>query len=101
MNLLAIEIGGSKLQLCAGNGEGQILDRRRFQVDRPAGGAGIRAQIAQALPELIEAWQPAAIGVGYGGPVRWRTGEIIKSYHIAGWDNFPLGNSLQELTKLP
>jgi glucokinase len=33
--------------------------------------------------------------------VRWRTGEIIKSYHITGWDGFPLGKSLKELTGLP
>lgn len=101
MNLLAIEIGGSKLQICAGTGDGEILDRRRFTVERAAGGEGIRAQILAALPELIAQWSPAAIGVGYGGPVRWRTGEIIKSYHIAGWDGFPLGATLERATGLP
>ncbi len=101
MNFLAIEIGGSKLQVCAGTGDGEILDRRRFAVDRPAGGEGIRAQIAGALPGLIKRWQPAAIGVGYGGPVRWRTGEVIKSYHIAGWDGFPLGEWLSQQSGVP
>ncbi|HEY2342172.1 MAG TPA: ROK family protein [Chthoniobacteraceae bacterium] len=99
--LLAIEIGGSKLQLFAGRGDGKILDRRRFVVDRDAGGAGIRAQIAAALPELIERWQPGAIGVGYGGPVDWRRGRITRSYHIAGWDDFPLGQWLTDQSSLP
>src|ERR1700749_5079716 len=98
---LAIEIGGSKLQLFAGTGEGEILDRRRFTVDRERGGEGIRARIAEALPELIAKWKPAAIGVGYGGPVNWRTGRIWKSYHIAGWSDFPLGDWLREQTGLP
>src|SRR5258706_314115 len=68
MNLLAIEIGGSKLQLFAGTDGGQILDRRRFPVDRAAGGEGIRKQIAAALPELVEKWEPPAVGIGDGGP---------------------------------
>jgi glucokinase len=98
---LAIEIGGSKLQLFAGTGAGEILDRRRFVVDRERGAEGIRAHIAQALPELVAKWKPAAIGVGYGGPVNWRTGRIWKSYHIAGWSDFPLGDWLHEQTGLP
>jgi len=100
-DLLAIEIGGSKLQLFAGTGEGEILDRRRFVVERERGAEGIRARIAEALPELIAKWKPAAIGVGYGGPVNWRTGRIWKSYHIAGWSDFPLGDWLREQTGLP
>jgi len=98
---LAIEIGGTKLQLCTGTRDGCILDRRRFTVDRERGAEGIRAQIADALPELIAASAPAAIGVGYGGPVDWRTGRIWKSYHIAGWSDFPLGDWLRERTALP
>ena len=101
MHLLAIEIGGSKLQLVAGDEAGRILDRRRFAVDRAAGGEGIRAQIAGALPELIARWQPGAIGVGYGGPVDWRTGRIAKSYHIEGWSDFPLAEWLTSISRLP
>jgi glucokinase len=99
--LLAIEIGGSKLQLFAGRGDGFILDRRRFLVDREAGGEGIRNQIAEALPDLLERWHPGAIGVGYGGPVDWRRGRITKSYHISGWDDFPLGPWLKERAGVP
>jgi glucokinase len=100
-HFLAIEIGGSKLQLCAGTGDGRILDRARFVVDRERGAEGIRERIAQAVPELIAKWHPAAIGVGYGGPVNWQTGRIWKSYHIAGWSDFPLGDWLREQTGLP
>ena len=101
MHLLAIEIGGAKLQLCVGSPTGEILDRRRLQVDRAAGGAGIRTQIAQTLPQLLAQWHPHAIGVGYGGPVDWRTGRICCSHHVEGWNDFPLGDWLREQTGLP
>ena len=89
------------MQLCVGTGDGRIVDRRRFNVDRGRGAEGIREQIVQAVPELVAKWQPAAIGVGYGGPVDWRTGRIWRSYHISGWSDFPLGDWLHEQTGLP
>ncbi len=100
-HFVAVEIGGTKLQICAGTAEGTIVDRLRFNVERERGAEGIREQIAQGVPELIAKWQPSAIGVGYGGPVDWRTGRIWKSYHIAGWSDFPMADWLREQTGLP
>jgi glucokinase len=101
MHLLAIEIGGTKLQICAGTPTGEIVDRYRLEVNRGAGGAGIRAQIAETMPRLLERWKPRAIGVGYGGPVDWRTGRIQCSHQVEGWNDFPLGDWLREQTGLP
>ena len=98
---VAIEIGGTKLQLVAGTSTGTVFARRRFQVDRARGAEGIREFIAAEIPQLCESHQPRAIGVGYGGPVHWRTGQIAKSYHIAGWSDFPIGAWLHEKTRLP
>jgi len=95
---LAIEIGGTKLQLFAGDGSGQILQRWRFEVDAARGGAGIRSQIETALPEILHAHDVAAVGVGYGGPVDWRTGHICCSHQVEGWADFPLGDWLRERT---
>ena len=100
-HFLAIEIGGSKLQLCAGTCAGEIVERVRFGVDKVAGGEGIRERIADVLAGMIALWNPLAIGVGYGGPVDWRTGVITCSHHIAGWNDFPLGEWLHVLTGLP
>ena len=101
MHLLAIEIGGTKLQLCAGSPNGEILDRCRLDVNRAAGGARIRTQIAETIPQLLERWHPQAIGVGYGGPVDHRTGRIHCSHQVEGWNDFPLGDWLREQTGLP
>lgn len=99
--LLGIEIGGTKLQLAAGNASGEILERVRFHIDREAGAEGIRKHMSAALPGLVDKWNPAAIGVGYGGPVSWKTGRIACSHHIEGWSNFPLGEWLSEITGVP
>lgn len=101
MNLVGVEIGGTKLQLVVGDEFGRIKDRRRLAVDRSAGGVGIRAQIAGVLPELMAAHRPTALGVGFGGPVDWRTGRICCSHQISGWHDFELAAWLQELTRLP
>ena len=98
---LGIEIGGTKLQLVTGDEQARITGRRRLAVNVREGGAGIRRQIAAALPELLAAAKPAAVGVGFGGPVDWRTGKICCSHQIEGWSEFPLGDWLRELTGVP
>lgn len=99
--LLGIEIGGTKLQWVEGDATGAISQRHRFTVDRAQGAEGIRRQIAAALTGLRAREGVAAVGVGFGGPVDWRTGRICCSHQIAGWSDFPLGEWLRELTGLP
>jgi glucokinase len=94
---LAIEIGGTKLQLFVGDEQSNILQRWRFDVEPRLGGAGIRAQIETALPDILRAHNVAAIGVGYGGPVDWRTGQICCSHQIEGWADFPLADWIGDL----
>lgn len=98
---LALEIGGTKLQLVAGSAKGEITRRWRHTVDPEAGAAGIRRQIELWLPEALATQNPAALGVGFGGPVDWRTGSIAKSHQIEGWSGFEIGSWLRGLTKLP
>ncbi len=45
--------------------------------------------------------KPAALGVGFGGPVDSATGQICCSHQIEGWSEFPLGEWLRGLTGLP
>lgn len=98
---LGIEIGGSKLQIVSGRGAGRIQQRWRFSVDPKQGGAGIRRQLESALPEIVESSNPAAIAVGFGGPVdRW-TGTIRCSHQVEGWADFELGKWLHALTNRP
>lgn len=101
MTFLGIEIGGSKLQIVSGTGDGRMIDCQRLTVDRARGGEGIRQQIKAAIQRGQRQFQWAGIGVGYGGPVDWKAGQICCSHHVAGWEEFPLGDWLHELTGLP
>lgn len=98
---LGIEIGGTKLQLVVGDETAAIVDRQRLDVNKAEGGPGIRKQIASALPALLARWKPSAVGVGFGGPVDWKSGRIARSHQIEGWSAFDLGGWLRERTKLP
>lgn len=98
---IGVEIGGTKLQLVAGRAGSGMVERIRLSVAREAGGEGIRSQMAIHLPHLVERHRPQAIGVGFGGPVDWRTGRICCSHQIAGWHDFQLGDWFREQTNLP
>src|SRR5262245_44832830 len=100
-HFLGIEIGGTKLQIVVGSGDAKIVNRSRFTVDQASGAEGIRRQIEGALPALIAKWRPLAVGVGFGGPVDWRTGRIARSHQVEGWSDFNLGEWLNALTRVP
>ena len=99
--LIGIEIGGTKLQLAVGKTDGSILELVPIPADRHGGGAGIRHQIAEALPPLLNRHRPSAIGVGFGGPIDWKTGVVCCSHQVEGWHDFPLGTWLAEVAGLP
>jgi glucokinase len=102
MQLFAgIEIGGTKLQLVTGDETGKIVERRKLGVDAREGAQGIRKQIEKTLPGLLASHKPQAIGVGFGGPVDWRTGTICRSHQIEGWSEFDLAGWLRQLTATP
>jgi glucokinase len=103
---LGIEIGGTKLQMGVGAGDGSLAGSWRGNVDVAAGPEGIRRQIVTALPALLEHSHVTrsdleAAGVGFGGPVDDVTRTVIKSHQIVGWDNFPLADWVSELVGLP
>jgi predicted NBD/HSP70 family sugar kinase len=98
---LGIEIGGTKLQVVVGDESAAILERQRFVVDRAKRSAGIRRQLEGALEGLMDRWKLVAIGVGFGGPVEWRSGRIARSHHVEGWAGVELGQWLRRATDLP
>ncbi|MBX6312412.1 MAG: ROK family protein, partial [Isosphaeraceae bacterium] len=100
-HVLGIEIGGTKLQLGLGAGDGQITALRRLKVDPAAGAQGILSQIADALGPLLESvgvspMEIPAVGIGFGGPVDADRGIVTKSHQIAGWEGFRLADWVRE-----
>ncbi|MFO0910924.1 MAG: ROK family protein [Isosphaeraceae bacterium] len=92
---LGIEIGGTKLQLGLGRGDGTIRAIERRTVVAGEGAEGIRKQILDAYPRLLDRCgldrsDVEAAGVGFGGPVDAATGVTTTSHRIEGWNGFPL-----------
>jgi glucokinase len=98
---LGIEIGGTKLQLVLGERGGKIVRRERLAVARARGGEGIREQIAATLPKLANGQKIEAAGVGFGGPVDFRTGRICCSHQIEGWSEFEMETWVSKLIGAP
>ena len=95
--LLGIEIGGTKLQVALGHGDGTILQLRRTAVVPANGAARIRAQIVEEADQACwslgltrEAIQ--AVGIGFGGPIDAEKGIVTASHHVDGWDGFRLAD---------
>src|SRR5438309_5760245 len=98
--LIGIEIGGTKLQIITGDTAGNIMQRERYEVDLNAGATGIRGQLKESL-RMLGTESISAVGVGFGGPVDWKSGIIQTSHQVSGWSQFPLKDWLQDLTGAP
>jgi glucokinase len=98
--IVGIEIGGTKLQIAVSDLAATKVEQHRYTVDAAAGACGILAQIEASLGQIgVESM--GAVGVGFGGPVDWKTGIIQTSHQVRGWDGFNLKAWLQERTGCP
>lgn len=103
---LGIEIGGTKLQIGAGQGDGTVAALWRAQVDVASGAEGIRRQLVAGFGHILNQMRTSAtcfraVGIGFGGPVDDATRRVIKSHQIHGWDDFPLADWVGEALGLP
>jgi len=92
---LGIEIGGTKLQLGLGAGDGRIASIHRATIDAARGAPAILDQIAGGFEALLAdagvgRGEIAALGIGFGGPVDSASGVVRRSFQVAGWDGFDL-----------
>src|SRR5437660_8448970 len=93
---LGIEIGGTKLQIAVGRGEGESCRAVwRAAVEAAQRAQRIQEQIIDGVDELLAharltRGQIAGAAVGFGGPVDSDGGTVVTSHQVAGWDDFPL-----------
>jgi glucokinase len=93
---IGIEIGGTKLQVGIGSARGKLLKPPiRRQVIRENGAEGILRDLVAMVDDVLASTENRIkdidrIGIGFGGVLDTNQGLILKSYQIAGWDNFPL-----------
>jgi glucokinase len=93
---LGIEIGGTKLQIAVGRGEGEpFRSVWRGAIDAARRAPRIQQQLIQGVDELLgrarlKRREIAGVAIGFGGPVDTRRGQIVTSHQVEGWNDFPL-----------
>jgi glucokinase len=87
--VLAIDVGGTKLAAGVVAGDGSVV--RSAQVPTPSGvdGEQVLAALLDLVDDVLKGDDPAAVGVGCGGPMAWPAGEV-SPLNIPGWRGFPL-----------
>jgi glucokinase len=99
---LGIEIGGTKLQLGVGSGDGgEFAAFARHDIDIARGAPGILEQIEKSATALGQKHKIERIGIGFGGPIDATRGIVTKSHQVAGWDHFPLARWCEEALGIP
>ena len=92
----AVEIGGTKQQLAVVDQQGNIVDMFCERFPLPNGAIDILNWIEKHFPVLLEKYPVEAIGVGYGGLLESKSGRVLCSIHVPGWDDFPLKDWVEE-----
>lgn len=104
---LGVEIGGTKLQIAIGRGEGEPFRAFwRGPIDAAQQAHRIHQQILEGVDELLgrarlTREQIAGVGIGFGGPVDTARGLVVTSHQVDGWDNFPLVKWFDSRLALP
>src|SRR5690348_4173457 len=99
---LGVEIGGTKLQVGVGSGDGSTLVAlERSTVDAARGATGILRQVETIALPLIRKHKVRRIGIGFGGPIDGNTGAVVKSHHVTGWSDFPIVQWCRQTLGLP
>ena len=98
---IGIEFGGTKIQIVLGDENGNICKRLRYNVDKKLAAEGIRNDVENGITNILKNEKPLAIGAGFGGPINHKKNEIYRSYHVKGWDGFPLKKWLSDISGLP
>jgi glucokinase len=99
---LAIDIGGTKFTLGAFDGDTLIARETRF-TDRNGGPRSMLGAIREIYSNWLRELEfcPTVCGIGFGGPVDFRTQTVTLSTHVGGWDQYPLVPEISELTGAP
>jgi len=98
-SILAIDIGGTKLEAALVDSTGAVLNRRRA----PTAGLDAEAlfdQLSELVAPFVSEGGLTVCGVGSGGPMS-AGGEAVSPLNIPQWRNFPLRERLADLLKMP
>lgn len=106
MNLLGIDIGGTKTSVCIGNEKGAIVASKRIPTQTPDGPETCIRRMVELSKGLLadnrlELKDIAAVGLSSPGPVSVPKGLMLAPPNMLGWVNVPVVKRFQDAFKLP
>ncbi len=96
MNVLSIDIGGTKFQVSMVTENGEILKTSKCLTPKSIDAEVLYGSLESLIIPYLEHYTFEVVGVGCGGPMA-REGELVSPLNIAGWRDFPLKSRLKEL----
>ena len=102
--VLAVDLGGTNLRVAVVSTDGAVTHRRQVPAEAAAGPRAVAARMATLLTEIAaEAGLPpdCPAGVAVPGPIEPRAGIVRFTPNLAGWRDFPLGDTLRTATGRP
>ncbi|MFH0908890.1 MAG: ROK family protein [bacterium] len=106
MNLLGIDIGGTKTSVCIGDEHGRLLASKRIPTETPAGpGHWLPRTVAQVHDVLREAKLSLsdirAVGIASPGPMSVSRGMMLAPPNMQGWVDVPVKKMVGDALGLP
>ena len=100
--VLAVDIGGTKMETGLVSTDGHILDRARIDTPDSPDPEVVFDALASIVTEVLHRApvRPDVCGVGCGGPMSVG-GVTVSPLNIHGWRGFPLRDRLADLVALP
>jgi len=104
--LVGIDLGGTNLKVGLVSPDGKLLGEKRAPTEVPKGAeyaADVIVELARALlaERGLTASEVIAAGIGSPGPLNTRTGCIVKTPNLTGWDGAPLAPWVAERLGAP
>ncbi len=95
MNILGIDIGGTKCAVVLGKENGEIIKKEKFAT------SDCNSTIAKLIEIAHNFNNFNAIGISCGGPLDSKKGIIMSPPNLPGWDNIEIVNILKNEFNVP
>ncbi len=96
MNILSVDIGGTKFQVSIVTDTGRILERARCLTPKTMDAEVLFKALTDLVNYNLKLHSIDVVGVGCGGPMSIG-GDLVSPLNIPGWRAFPLKKRLSEL----
>ena len=106
MNLIGVDVGGTKVSVCLGDVEGNIIAHKRATTASLGSPEEGLQKILDMIGHLLrdenkEIHEIAGIGLAVPGPMSVREGKILRPPNLPGWIDVPIVQFFRERLNRP